>query len=169
MLASKSAFEALLDSIQRAGIQLLRRSDNPLVEKLERAIADAASICNAITGWENRWYQRNLVNENPDGISERAKTTLAKAEAMTVGDYRAALIDRETAQACYSAVAPLADAVITLSSPGPAPLWAGDQPGKPLAPVRPAIPCSTFQVPCCSHPPSPCRSWRCRRCRSVRR
>ena len=131
---SKSAFETLLDSIQRAGIQLLRQADNPLVEKLERAIADAASICNAITGWENRWYQRNLVNESPGGISERAKTALAKAEAMTVGDYRAALIDREAAQACYSAVAPLADAVITLSSPGAAPLWAGDQPGKPLLP-----------------------------------
>jgi Asp-tRNA(Asn)/Glu-tRNA(Gln) amidotransferase A subunit family amidase len=131
---SKSAFETLLDSIQRAGIQLLRRTDNPLVEKLERAVADAASICNAITGWENRWYQRNLVNESPGGISERAKTALAKAEAMTVGDYRAALIDREVAQACYLAVAPLADAVITLSSPGPAPFWAGDQPGKPLLP-----------------------------------
>jgi Asp-tRNA(Asn)/Glu-tRNA(Gln) amidotransferase A subunit family amidase len=129
---SKSSFETLLNSIQGAGIQLLRRADNPLVEKLEQAIADAASICNAITGWENRWYQRNLVNERPDGISERAKNALAKAEAMTVGDYRTALIDREAAQACYSAVAPLADAVIMLSSPGPAPLWAGDQPGKPL-------------------------------------
>jgi Asp-tRNA(Asn)/Glu-tRNA(Gln) amidotransferase A subunit family amidase len=129
---SKSAFETLLNSIQGAGIQLLRRADNPLVEKLEQAIADAASICNAITGWENRWYQRNLVNERPDGISERAKNALARAEAMTVGDYRTALIDREAAQACYSAVVPLADAVIMLSSPGPAPLWAGDQPGKPL-------------------------------------
>jgi Asp-tRNA(Asn)/Glu-tRNA(Gln) amidotransferase A subunit family amidase len=133
---SKSAFETLLDSFQRAGIQLLRRADNPLVEKLELAIADAASICNAITGWENRWYQRNLLNESPGGISERAKTALAKAEAMTVGDYRSALVDRKLAQACYSAVAPLADAVITLSSPGPAPLWAGDQPGKPLS-LRP--------------------------------
>jgi len=133
---SKSTFETLLDSLQRAGIQLLRRADNPLVEKLERAIADAASICNAITGWENRWYQRNLVNESPGGVSERAKTALAKAEAMTVGDYRAALIDRQAAQACYSAVAPLADALITLSSPGPAPLWAGDQAGKPLS-LRP--------------------------------
>jgi Asp-tRNA(Asn)/Glu-tRNA(Gln) amidotransferase A subunit family amidase len=131
---SKSAFETLLNSIQRAGIQLLRRADNPLVEKLEQAIADAAAICNGITGWENRWYQRNLVNERPDGISERAKNALAKAEAMTVGDYRTALIDREAAQACYSAIAPLADAVIMLSSPGPAPLWAGDQPGKPLLP-----------------------------------
>ena len=28
----------------------------------------------------------------------------------------------------------VADAVITLSSPGPAPLWSGDVPGRPLAP-----------------------------------
>ena len=31
-------------------------------------------------------------------------------------------------------MAPLADAVITLSCQGPAPLWSGDEPGKPLAP-----------------------------------
>jgi len=131
---STSAFEALLGGLERAGIEVLRRTDNPLLEKLERAIANAASIANAITGWENRWYQRNLVNENPGGVSERAKAALAKAEAMTVADYHSALIDRETAQTCYAAIAPLADAFITLSSPGPAPLWPGDEPGKPLAP-----------------------------------
>jgi Asp-tRNA(Asn)/Glu-tRNA(Gln) amidotransferase A subunit family amidase len=132
--SAKSAFETLLDAIQRVGIQLLRRANNPLVEKLERAIATAAAVCNAITSWENRWYQRNLVNEHPGGVSERAKAVLFKAEAMIVADYRAALLDRLTAQACHASVAPLADAVITLSSPGPAPLWSGDQPGKPLAP-----------------------------------
>jgi len=131
---SKSAFAALLAGIERAGIQLLRRTDNPLLEKLEAAIANAASVCNAMTGWENRWYQRNLVNEHPLGVSERAKAALAKAEAMTVADYRGALFDRQAAQAAHAAIAPLADAVITLSSPGPAPLWSGDAPGQPLAP-----------------------------------
>jgi Asp-tRNA(Asn)/Glu-tRNA(Gln) amidotransferase A subunit family amidase len=32
------------------------------------------------------------------------------------------------------ATASLADAAITLSCPGPAPLWSGDVPGQPLAP-----------------------------------
>src|SRR5262245_14757412 len=54
--ASRAAFETLLDGLREAGIALLRRTDNPLLEKLEGAIADAASVCNAITGWENRWY-----------------------------------------------------------------------------------------------------------------
>jgi Asp-tRNA(Asn)/Glu-tRNA(Gln) amidotransferase A subunit family amidase len=131
---SKSAFGALLEGIERAGIEVLRRTDTPLLERLEATIANAASVCNAITGWENRWYQRNLVNEHPQGVSERAKAALAKAEAMSVADYRNALIDRRAAQTAYAAIAPLADAVITLSSPGPAPLWAGDAPGKPLSP-----------------------------------
>src|SRR5262249_60345207 len=76
----------------------------------------------------------NLVNEYPEGVSERAKAPLARAEAMSVADYRDALINRRAAQAAHAAIAPLADAVITLSSPGPAPLWPGDAPGKPLAP-----------------------------------
>ena len=53
---------------------------------------------------------------------------------MSPEDYRAALLARETAQLCYTRLAPLADAVITLSCPGPAPYWPGDVPGEPLAP-----------------------------------
>src|SRR5262249_15130606 len=59
-------------------------------EALEQTIANAGAICNAITGWENRWALRNLVDEHPDGVSQRAKKTLARAEAMSPEDYRAA-------------------------------------------------------------------------------
>ena len=77
----------------------------------------------AITAWENRWSQRNLVDIDPDGVSERAKGVLAKAEAMSLTDYRAALVEREAAQLSHARIAPLADAAITLACPGPAPLW----------------------------------------------
>jgi len=53
---------------------------------------------------------------------------------MTVDDYRAGLFARQQAQLAHAAVAQLADAAITLSCPGPAPLWSGDVPGQPLAP-----------------------------------
>ena len=163
---SKSAFEALLEAVERAGVQLLRRTSNPLVDKLERAIANAGPICNAITAWENRWYQRNLIDQNPDGVSERAKATVAKAEVMTVGDYRAALVDREMAQSCYAAISPLADAVITLSSPGPAPLWPGDVPGETpcTAPYRRSrLQLSELHVVLAGRDDA--RSWQCRTCR----
>src|SRR5215813_10886036 len=63
--SSRAAFEALLEALGRASVALLRRRDHPWIEALEQAVSNAASICNAITGWENRWYQRNLVNERP--------------------------------------------------------------------------------------------------------
>jgi Asp-tRNA(Asn)/Glu-tRNA(Gln) amidotransferase A subunit family amidase len=132
--ASKSGFETLLESLQRAGITLLRRADHPLIEALERAVANAGAVCGAITGWENRWAQRNLVDEHPDAVSERAKATLEKAESLSPDDYRVALLHRESAQLCHARLAPLADGVITFSCPGPAPLWVGDVPGQPMAP-----------------------------------
>ena len=131
---SKAGFAQLLESLQRAGITLLRRRAHPWIEALEKAIGNAGAVCNAITGWENRWALHNLVDEHPDSVSQRAKNTLARAEAMSPEDYRAALLARETAQLCYTRLAPLADAVITLSCPGPAPYWPGDVAGEPLAP-----------------------------------
>ena len=132
--SSKEGFSSLLGQLRELGVELLRRRDNPLVESLEGAISDAREVCNAITGWENRWATRNLVDQHPDGVSERAQAVLARAEAMSVDDYRAALLAREAAQAAHAALAGSADAIITLSCPGPAHLWLGDEPGKPLAP-----------------------------------
>lgn len=131
--SSKAAFTQLLESLQRQGVTLLRRTTHPWIEALEQAIDHAGTVCNAITSWENRWAQRNLVDEHPEGVSQRAKNTLARAEAMSPEDYRAALLKRDTAQLCHARLAPLADAAITLSCPGPAPLFPDDAPGKPLA------------------------------------
>ncbi|MDH3699884.1 MAG: amidase [Alphaproteobacteria bacterium] len=132
--ASKTALESFLETLQGAGVTLLRRRDNASVEALEQAISDASAVCSAITGWENRWAQRNLVDEHPNGVSDRAKAILAKAEAMSAEDYRLALLAREAAQLIHARLAPIADAAITLACPGPAPLWPGDTPGQPLEP-----------------------------------
>jgi Asp-tRNA(Asn)/Glu-tRNA(Gln) amidotransferase A subunit family amidase len=132
--ASRTGFETLLEQLRAAGITVLRRGDHPLIEALEQGLADARAICGSITGWENRWGQRNLLDQNPEGMSERAKATLARAEAMTHADYQAALARREEAQARFTRIAPMADAVISLACPGPAPAWTGDVPGQPLAP-----------------------------------
>jgi Asp-tRNA(Asn)/Glu-tRNA(Gln) amidotransferase A subunit family amidase len=132
--ASREAFGALLEGLRHAGVTVLGRRDHRWIEGLEQAIADGRAVCNAITSWENRWATRNLVDQHPDGVSPRAKAALERAEAMTPDDYRAALMERATAQLRHAAVAPLADAIVALSCPGPAPVWGGDVPGQPLAP-----------------------------------
>ena len=131
---AKAAFAKLLEQLEKAGVTLIRRKDHPFVEALEKSVANGRAVCGAVTGWENRWYQRGMLDASPDGLSERTKAALAKAEAMTPDDYRVGLLARQQAQLAHQSVASLADAAITLSCPGPAPLWAGDEPGKPLAP-----------------------------------
>jgi Asp-tRNA(Asn)/Glu-tRNA(Gln) amidotransferase A subunit family amidase len=132
--ATKAAIAELLGRLKAAGVTFIRRTDHSFVEALEKAIGNGRAVCNTITSWENRWYQRGMLDAAPDGLSARAKATLAKAEAMTLDDYRAGLFARQQAQLAHAAVASLADAAITLSCPGPAPLWSGDVPGQPLAP-----------------------------------
>src|SRR5215469_955423 len=104
------------------GVQTCALPIYPWIEALEQGIVDGRAVCNAITGWENRWAMRNLVDQHPAGVSARAKATLEKAEAMTPEDYRAALMERTTAQLRHAALAQLADAIVTLSCPGPASL-----------------------------------------------
>ena len=131
---TKAGFAQVLRQLEAAGVTLIRRGDHPFVEALEKAIANGRAVCNGITSWENRWYQRGLLDAAPDGLSARAKATIAKAEAMTPDDYRINLLARQQAQLAHAAVASLADAAITLACLGPAPIWSGDVPGQPLAP-----------------------------------
>ena len=130
---SHTAMDGLLDSLQAAGVEILRRSDHPLIEALERALVGAGDLANTITAWENRWTLRNLIDTRGEGVSERIKGRVASVEALSPDDYRHLLLRREQMRAAWRALAPLADALLTFSCPGPAPLWPGDVPGQPLA------------------------------------
>ena len=132
--ATRTAFETLLENLRHAGVSLLRRIDHPWIESLEQALRNASDISNGITAWENRWYQANLIEQYPQGVSARLTATVKRAQSMSPDDYRALLLQRAAAQQCHAMLAPLADAIIMLSCAGAAPLWPGDVPGQPLAP-----------------------------------
>jgi Asp-tRNA(Asn)/Glu-tRNA(Gln) amidotransferase A subunit family amidase len=149
--ASKAAFGALLARLEAAGVTLIRRGDHPLVERFEQGIAQGRAISGAVTGWENRWNTRNLLEQDPDGISARAKAVLARAEAMSAADYQAALAMREEAQARYARIAPLADAVIALACPGPAPVSDPDSP-RPTGDIAFNAPSSMLFAPAVTVP-----------------
>jgi Asp-tRNA(Asn)/Glu-tRNA(Gln) amidotransferase A subunit family amidase len=131
---SHAAMAALLDSLQAAGVEILRRGDHPLIESLEQTLVGAGDLANTITAWENRWTLRNLIDNRGEGVSERIKARIGSVEVLSPDDYRQLLLRRETLRAAWRMLAPLADAFLTFSCPGPAPLWPGDIPGQPLAP-----------------------------------
>lgn len=131
---SRAAFEEVLSTLRDLGVTLIDRRTTPEVEALEQAVAEGNDISNAITRWENRWTHRALANTGPDAISARAMANLEAAEAMTPRDYEAALDARAAAQTAHAALATVCDGVLTLGSPGPAPVFPDDVPGQPLAP-----------------------------------
>ena len=131
---SKEAFGILLSQIESHGITIIKRSMSGLVEEFEKAISNASTIANSITSWENHWGHRNLATKSPEGVSQRLKKVLSKAELMTPEDYNNFLLLRRYAREAHKFCAPVADAAITLSCPGPAPLWDGDKDETNLAP-----------------------------------
>lgn len=130
--ASRAAFEQVVERLRAQGVTVLRRGDHPLLEAFESGLVGVQAMTSAITGWENHWLFRNLVAQDPEGISARTKSVLAMAEKMTPEDYRLRLVQREELRARHAALAPVVDALIAPASPGPAPEWAGDVPGQPL-------------------------------------
>ena len=128
---TKEAFGRLLESVEAAGVAVLRPEDDPVLAALDAELMGASAICYAVIGWENRWLLRALADMGPDAISFRARGSLKRAEAMTVADYHAALDGREAAQAAWARALDTVDGALMLSCPGPAHVWAGDKPGEP--------------------------------------
>lgn len=119
---TRGGFEAVLDQLRAKGVRVLRRQDHPFIEEFEESIADALPIVAGFLAYENRWLLRNLVRLHPGQLSESPIRQLETALNMSVNDYRRLLRLRSHAQRLHARLAPLADAIISPTTPGPAPL-----------------------------------------------
>jgi len=119
---TRSAFEKVLESLQRLGVQIIRRGDSPLVESFERGIAPLNAINGDMTAFELRPQLEHLVGKYPDKVSRHLVKKLERGRLLTLDDYRGILLECEAARHRFAAIAALGDAVISVSSCGPAPL-----------------------------------------------
>jgi Asp-tRNA(Asn)/Glu-tRNA(Gln) amidotransferase A subunit family amidase len=120
--ATRDAFERVLAALRALNVTIIRRSDSRLVESFERGIESIHPINSDICAFENRWNFENIVEQHPGKLSARAMNVLERGRAMSIEDYRQRLREREEARQRLIAIAPLGDALISLSSPGPAPI-----------------------------------------------
>ena len=65
---------------------------------------------------------QNLDEQQPGKLSKHALRTLERGRAMSQEDYLRRLLQRDDAMRRLAALAPVADALISVSSPGPAPI-----------------------------------------------
>jgi len=119
--ATMGAFNKLLDQLRARGTAIIGRRDSKLVEEFERSISRSLLVCRDICAFEMRWTLRNLNHRAPGKLSPSMETRARMAEAMTLDDYRAALARREEMRQRLATIQSLGDAMISLSSVGPAP------------------------------------------------
>jgi Asp-tRNA(Asn)/Glu-tRNA(Gln) amidotransferase A subunit family amidase len=121
-LEAIQTFELLLLRLEKYGVRLVRRADNPLVELLEQAISDASDLSLRLISWEQRWTLENLAEQHPGTLGPSLLRQLETGRSQTLSDFRSCLLQRDHARQRMAALTTIADGCITLSACGPAPL-----------------------------------------------
>jgi Asp-tRNA(Asn)/Glu-tRNA(Gln) amidotransferase A subunit family amidase len=119
---AKAAMADALARIKASGIEVLTPQSHAKVGAVEAAIAPARPLSMRINGWESRWPLNTYRERDASKVSRVMLTRLAEAEAMSLGDYRNDLAQRDKARALYAELAADCDACVSLAAPAAAPM-----------------------------------------------
>jgi Asp-tRNA(Asn)/Glu-tRNA(Gln) amidotransferase A subunit family amidase len=117
--ATHAGFARVIEQLRDRGVRVLTRHDDRAIDCFERTIEGSVPLCRILCSYEMRWALRNY--RETGRLSDELGLWLDMAEELTPADYRDALRRREQMRTDFEAIAPLADAVVTLACPGPAP------------------------------------------------
>jgi Asp-tRNA(Asn)/Glu-tRNA(Gln) amidotransferase A subunit family amidase len=145
--AVRQAFEEASAKLKSAGVTLVTRHDNEKIAAVEDAIQGGRELCANIIAWESRWPLNTYRTRDASKLSRAMLELGARAEALTLDDYRRDIRERDRRRAVYQALAGDFDACLTLSAPGAAPVGLGST-GDPAF----VIPGSMLGVPAISLP-----------------
>jgi Asp-tRNA(Asn)/Glu-tRNA(Gln) amidotransferase A subunit family amidase len=120
--ATREAFEAFLQRVEAFGVTVLTRRDDERIENIERALRGIPKFMWPIFLWEMRWPGWVARDRGAHLISKIVLDRLERAEEMSIDEYRQAIIRRQELHESFRALSELADAAVTLCSPGPAPI-----------------------------------------------
>ena len=120
--ASKAAFGDLIRGVEKAGVAVYRRADDPAIEAYERETANSPELWRQLYRFEMRWPMYQYLDYDADGIPPRLKAGVQEGMGLTQEEYRAALVRRVHWRTMHDELANRCDAMVTLSSPGPAPI-----------------------------------------------
>jgi Asp-tRNA(Asn)/Glu-tRNA(Gln) amidotransferase A subunit family amidase len=145
--AARQAFEEASAKLRSAGVALVTRHDNEKIAAIEDAIRGARELCANIIAWESRWPLNTYRARGAGKLSQAILELGARAEALTLDDYRRDIGERDRRRAIYQSLAGELDACLTLAAPGAAPVGLGST-GDPAF----VIPGSMLGVPAISLP-----------------
>jgi Asp-tRNA(Asn)/Glu-tRNA(Gln) amidotransferase A subunit family amidase len=146
-LAARQAFEEASAKLKSAGVALVTRHDNEKIAAVEDAIQGGRELCANIIAWESRWPLNTYRARDAGKLSQAILDLSARAEALTLDDYRRDIRERDRRRAIYQSLAGEFEACLTLSAPGAAPVGLSST-GDPAF----VIPGSMLGVPAISLP-----------------
>jgi Asp-tRNA(Asn)/Glu-tRNA(Gln) amidotransferase A subunit family amidase len=126
---ARQELERAVARLRAAGVAILTCRDTPLIETIETALAPAMPITREINEWEWVWPLNDYHRRNAGALSESMRERLKSAEAMDEGRYETLIAERARIRAQFAELAGIADAAVTLTATGAAPLglgWTGD-------------------------------------------
>ena len=144
---AKQQFASAIERIKGAGVEIITRGNHAIVDAVEIDIADAMNFSMIFSDWEMRWFIRTLAERDVEKLSQPVRDRFKVADAITIEDYRAALITRDGIREGYNELAADCDGCITLAASGAAPVGIKST-GNPQF----AVPASLLGTPALSLP-----------------
>ena len=143
---TKDAFEAFLRKLQKRGVEIVGRNDDPRIEALEQALRTIPGSMLPIFAWEARWPGWVFRDRGKHLIAQKVLDLIAAGDNMTIEDYRAALDARAALGRVFAQTSEIASTWITLCAQGPAPV--GMELGNPVfADVSSNLLCPAVALP----------------------
>ena len=121
--ATRDAFEAMIEKLTRAGVEIVDRDSSADVRGFERAL-DGGYVERSVelTTYEMKWPYEQYVQRFRDLLEKRVLDRMAHAAAMTPAHYASLLAGRHEMRALAHQTLAGSDGFITLTAPGPAPV-----------------------------------------------
>jgi Asp-tRNA(Asn)/Glu-tRNA(Gln) amidotransferase A subunit family amidase len=144
---AQAAFDYAMSVLSASGVELIGASLDPVVARLDAALADVKRPLLATLDWEMRWPLATYRSRSPSGLSAAMEVRARAGKTMTLEDYRRLLAWRRGLRAEFGQAMAGFDAAVTLSATGAAPIGYGStgDPGMNAA-------ASTLGAPCISVP-----------------
>jgi Asp-tRNA(Asn)/Glu-tRNA(Gln) amidotransferase A subunit family amidase len=121
--ATRASFEALCSTLRRHDVQLVTSRDEPAFAALEDDFfGPFAERSVDISAYEMRWPYEQYLAEHADLLEARQRSRLARAREITPEYYAELLAEKAAMKERLKSAMSGADAILTLSSSGPAPV-----------------------------------------------
>ena len=121
--ATRASFDAVCSALRRADVQLVSSRDEPAFAAVEDTFfGEFAERSVDITSYEMKWPYEQYLAQHPDLLETRQRSRLARAREITPAHYAGLLAEKAALKERTRQAIAGADAILTLSSSGPAPV-----------------------------------------------